>query len=321
MYSIVLILPYFGKLSPFNDYWIKSVEKNNTVNFLMITDQNVKYIPNNMRVVKMTFNSFVLKLSKMLDCDFSFIYPYKLCDLKPAYGYLLYDYIKEFDFWGHCDNDLIFGDIRRFITNDVLRNNDRILTRGHFTLYRNTPEVNLVFKKAEPSYKKVFSHTDIFHFDEHPVTGKYWFENLRDKVYDKIIFDDLDWHKFNFVDVHKHYTLDKGRDYFIYSFENGKLFRVFCENGKIGKEEIMYAHFQKRNIEVLSEPSDNFIIIPNKFVSPSPELNYDYLKKVNRKDCIYPFKVFLYVKWKALKRRAFLFKRKVLQNTTLIRNK
>ena len=59
----------------------------------------------------------------------------------------------------------------------------------------------------------------------------------------------------------------------------GKLFRLFCENGKIGKEEIMYAYFQKRNIEVLSEPSDNFIIIPNKFVSPSPEvINYDYLK-------------------------------------------
>ena len=41
--------------------------------------------------------------------------PYKLCDYKPVYGLIFDEDLQDYDFWGHCDVDLIFGDIRKFI--------------------------------------------------------------------------------------------------------------------------------------------------------------------------------------------------------------
>ena len=137
MFSIVIIIPYFsggGKFARSNDFWLKSVEKNTSVDFLMFTDKEISNYPQNMKVVKMPFTDLCERFQRMLDCDISNLHPYKLCDFKPAYGYLFQEYIKKYDFWGHCDNDLILGDIRHFLTDDILGKNDRLLTRGHFTL-------------------------------------------------------------------------------------------------------------------------------------------------------------------------------------------
>lgn len=38
-------------------------------------------------------------------------YPYKLCDFKPAYGFLFPEIIKRYDFWGHGDIDVVYGNI------------------------------------------------------------------------------------------------------------------------------------------------------------------------------------------------------------------
>jgi len=46
---------------------------------------------------------------------------YKLCDFKPAYGLIFSEHFKDYDFWGYCDIDIIFGNIRAYMT-DVLLN-------------------------------------------------------------------------------------------------------------------------------------------------------------------------------------------------------
>ena len=46
--------------------------------------------------------------------------PYKLCDFKPAYGKIFEDYLEAYDFWVHCDLDIRWGDIRKFIPEKVL---------------------------------------------------------------------------------------------------------------------------------------------------------------------------------------------------------
>ena len=33
-------------------------------------------------------------------------------DLRPAYGVLFEEYLDGYDFWGHCDLDVLFGRIR-----------------------------------------------------------------------------------------------------------------------------------------------------------------------------------------------------------------
>ena len=94
--------------------------------------------------------------------------PYKLCDYKPMYGEALKAYLSGYDFWGHCDMDLIWGQLNRFITDDVLDNYDMIGVYGHLIMYRNNEEMNTLFKKngGQFSYKQVCLYADNFSFDE-----------------------------------------------------------------------------------------------------------------------------------------------------------
>lgn len=74
---------------------------------------------------------------------------------KPAYGAALMEDLIKYDFWGYCDVDLIFGDLKIFITDDILDRNDRIYNLDHFTLFRNIDRMNN-FYKIEPNLKIVF---------------------------------------------------------------------------------------------------------------------------------------------------------------------
>lgn len=65
--------------------------------------------------------------------------------------------------------DMIFGDIRKFITDDILDSFDKVLKHGHFTLIRNTRAANAFYKMEVPgkhNYKEVFSSPKNYAFDE-----------------------------------------------------------------------------------------------------------------------------------------------------------
>ena len=47
-------------------------------------------------------------------------------------------FVKKYDFWGYCDLDLIFGDIRKFVNEEVLNTYEKIYNRGHLTLFKNS---------------------------------------------------------------------------------------------------------------------------------------------------------------------------------------
>ena len=91
---------------------------------------------------------------------------YKLCDFKPALGYIFSDYIKKYDFWGYCDIDIIFGNIRAFMTDDLLNEYDVISARhdyltGCFALYKNNQDMCELFNKAKTT-KKFSQNREIF---------------------------------------------------------------------------------------------------------------------------------------------------------------
>jgi len=80
------------------------------------------------------------------------------------------DYIKNYDFWGYCDIDIIFGNIRTFMTNELLNEYDVISARhdyltGCFALYRNNSVMRVLFKQSK-DYRKVFTEPRNFSFDE-----------------------------------------------------------------------------------------------------------------------------------------------------------
>lgn len=225
---------------------------------------------------------------------------YKLCDFRVAYGEIFSTLLIGYDFWGHCDNDLIFGDIREFITDDILEKNDRILSRGHFSLYRNTPGVNAVYKKTSPDYRTVFTSPKNFCYDEWPGTSRYWRDHLDDRFYDGIVFDDIHYLKHAFVTVHKR-ELDKGRNNFVYLFQTGKLYRCFEQDGQVRREETMYAHFQKRKLEVKTMVDDTFAIVPNMIITTPASIDIEFLRKYGRPKLFYS--QYFRIKYNTLKRR------------------
>ena len=118
----------------------------------------------------MSIDDFKRRASKKLRLPVDFSEPYKINDFKPAYGVLFPEIIKGYDFWGHGDIDIIFGNIRNFMTAEILRTHDIICVRhdhitGFFTLFRNCNKMNTLYKSSK-DYKKVFSSERHFCFDE-----------------------------------------------------------------------------------------------------------------------------------------------------------
>lgn len=61
----------------------------------------------------------------------------------------------------------------------------------------------------------------------------------------------------------------------IYSYENGSLYRCYLLNGEFEKEEVLYVHFQKRDLsinagllELISD--DRWLVVPNYFTKWEP---------------------------------------------------
>jgi len=171
-HSIAVIIPYFGKEPWYFNFFIHSCARNSSVRFFIIADEIVNNgnIPNNVIIINQKFEEIKGLIAKKLGYSVALDSPHKLCDFKPAYG-IIFDYLLQgFDFWAHCDIDIIFGNIRKFITAQILENYDIISVRsefitGPFALYRNCNDVNTLFKKSK-SHQIVFQTSEYCGFDE-----------------------------------------------------------------------------------------------------------------------------------------------------------
>jgi hypothetical protein len=98
----------------------------------------------------------------------------KMSDLKPAYGMIFADDLQGFPYWAYTDFDVAWGDIRKFLTDELLHAHDIISSRtdrlcGHFTLFRNTPEYNRTYELI-PDVIRAMGHYTHFHLDETVLT-------------------------------------------------------------------------------------------------------------------------------------------------------
>ena len=133
----IVILPYFGKFNSYFKLWLESCSKNETIDWLLVTDCDITYeLSSNIKIIKTTMNQLKNDFQKKFDFKIRLEKPYKLCDYKPLYGYLFSDYIQGYDFWGYCDCDLVFGDIDSFLDVDLFEQYDKVLRNGHLSLIR-----------------------------------------------------------------------------------------------------------------------------------------------------------------------------------------
>src|SRR5690606_24694359 len=133
-------------------------------------------VPDNVFFQSMTIDEINKSIRDRLGFDSRISHPYKLCDIKPAYGMIFREFIQDFDYWGYGDIDVVYGDLSKWLTSNTL-SCDIISFRkkwlsGSLTLIRNSDSVNQLFLES-PDVKRVFESPDHFEFDE---VSRCWFQ-------------------------------------------------------------------------------------------------------------------------------------------------
>ena len=269
MKSIVLIFPYFGQLPAQYSMWRASALRNPSVDFMFFTDADVEPAKN-IIVRKMLFSDFQQIVKKAFDFPVVLDRPYKLCEYKQAYGYILRDYIKAYDFWGYGDLDLVYGDIRTFITDDVLVHNKFLLGWGHLTLLRNDSDTTTYFMHhvdGYQDYKDAFTTSQITFFDEYDHKGcsDKWRDCRPDDCWLEWPFDNVSKPKQSY---HMN-SLTRDWKQVLFEHEGSKLYMLrHLGGGRFEKKESLYAHFQHRPfMRDYVTDYDHFLITPDKIIN------------------------------------------------------
>lgn len=294
MTKIGIVIPYFGKFPNYFNLFLKSCEKNLTIDWLIFSDIETPYdYPANVRRFHMTFPEMKALFQSKFDFPIALENPYKLCDYKVMTGYLFSEYLQGYDYWGYSDVDMLFGDIRKFLPDEKIQNYDKVGHLGHLTLYRNTDEINTLFMKpigGNEVYRTVLSSDAHFSFTEWCGT------NINDIFVDqkKTIwfcndFFDVEAYEENFrrITLNVRYEDLASRKWVVEkqatfaSWEDGRVYQWTKCKGEWEKKEYMYVHFQKRKMEVCIDPvsTDRFLCVPNQFVPYADEIPGEYVHR------------------------------------------
>ena len=277
-HSVALILPYFGTFPNYFPLWLKSAGANPNFTFMIFTDIDMSSynMPANVHVYAMTLEEIRQRAAKHLDFEPVLNVPYKLCDYKPMYGLIFEDYITGYDFWGHVDPDIIWGDIGSFVTDELLNTKGRISRWGHFELYRNTEKINRFILHKLPgwniSYRDVYRTSRIKGLDEIGLTARL-FNNFTD--------GGGGYYAVEFAGIATGYKqfICSGRTVSAFRWNKGKLYGLAIEGCPERNIEYMYAHVQSRamrfNASLLEK--DSFMFVPNEFTEDH-ELTYEEIQ-------------------------------------------
>lgn len=275
-YNIAILTCWYGPYPWYFPYFIHSCSYNPTIDFYIITD-NVQSIPSrpaNVIIVHKTIDDLKAIANEKLGFVVSIDNPYKLNDFKPAYGFIFPEIIEGYDFWGHSDLDIIYGDIREFLNDEMLTLYDFIslrhdYTTGCFCLYRNNQKINTIFMRSK-DYRLVLSNAQHYCFDE----CNFAWDELKSG---KSIFE-LQTEIESFTHLMKAAeTTNEIKVHFDFILMEGKTGRIVFDNGKViyknKFEAVLFHLFWLKKVYNPKEVKE----IPNKYYI-SPTRIYHYRK-------------------------------------------
>ena len=161
---------WYGKWPQYIRAFLESCRWNSTIDWLIITDQDQPAdCPPNVRIRQMSFDSLRQYAGGALGIVPQWKDSYKLCDVRPALGFVFSEEIKAYDFWGYGDTDVIYGNIRAIYNGDVWQHDvissHEILVAGHFCLLANKAEIVKAFMKVR-GWKAIIADARHRAFDE-----------------------------------------------------------------------------------------------------------------------------------------------------------
>ena len=268
--KIALIVLYFGPLPPYFPVWLKSAEANPDVDFLLWSDQEIRADAPNFRVCKCTLKELQERFSKTLNRPLEIPNGYKLCDYRPAYGLLFEEELRGYDFWGHCDIDLVFGRIRHSLTDEILSAYDRFYAYGPLSVYRNSEKMNHAFELPGSWFTldEVFGPIHIG-VDEFSGINRICLQNGI-SWYTGIDFAHLDGDLQNRLEIRRNqpnYPVQ------IFYYLDGRAFQRYVSGEQIKEREWVYIHWiRKRPVpERLPAPGEAVVVTPQKLIVCAPQ--------------------------------------------------
>jgi hypothetical protein len=155
---LILLCFYFGKWPAWMNFFVESCRWNPDVHWRFYTDcgepenraGNIDYVP-------ISFDDYKALARARLGIAFDPLHPYKLCDLRPALGFLHEQDTIGYPYFGYADIDVIYGNIASFYGEERLAEFDIVSTHperlsGHFAVLRNTPVLRHAFERI-PNYR------------------------------------------------------------------------------------------------------------------------------------------------------------------------
>jgi hypothetical protein len=155
MMRIRILIPYFGRWPHWMPFFVASCRANPDINWLLFSDcGELPDAPDNVQVRAIDFADYCRLVGARLGISFAPDSPYKLCDLKPALGFIHAEDLDGYDFWGFSDIDLVYGQLRRYFTDQRLARYELLSTHerrisGHFCLLRNNKHMREAFRAVE----------------------------------------------------------------------------------------------------------------------------------------------------------------------------
>lgn len=254
MNKVAMIIPYIGKFPKFLNTTLYTCSKNRNIDWYIFTDQSIENydaIYENIFFHKTTLENIKQKIEvvsgrRNIKCDT----PYKLCDYKPLYGEIFSDYLTDYDYWGYCDFDTVFGNLDEFLKVPLEKEYDKIGNWGHFTLIKNTPEINhryMLSVKENGQRLNLFDEmvktNKVVHFDETAGINRIYRENGFESYDNQDLCGDILYENLDLYSNDKRFV-KASRMCFVW--DDGKVYLVYKKHNQINFNEFGYVHLQKR---------------------------------------------------------------------------
>ena len=249
--SIRLVVPYFGERPSYLPLVMRSMAANPDVHWLLITDEPVPDTPPNVTVHLSRFTDLADRIQTHFDFPICLPTPYKLCDFRPAFGEVFRDELAGYDFWGHCDLDVVFGQIRDHLPPEAFEA-DKVLIQGNFALYRNTVAAAGWFRHEIDGigYRAVMTDPRAMHFDE--MAGMHYvLRDLGVPYWQQDVIFDISFRRYR-----TRAERPEGRDPRRYAWEAGEVCEYRLEAGAVVRRTALLIHLQKR---VMRPPSSDVL--------------------------------------------------------------
>ncbi|MCW8926485.1 MAG: hypothetical protein OQJ84_09525 [Xanthomonadales bacterium] len=172
--SICIVIPYFGAWPEWMGLFLESCRANPSVDWLFYTDCKTPQtdIPSNVRFTDLQIQDFLAMAERKVGIRIAWDNPYKICDLRPAFGLIFEEQLRRHQFWGWGDIDVIYGNIRLHLTEEMMSKDCVSFSKehlsGHLCLWRNNQTVNNWFRSL-PDWQERMENLEYTQLDEsHP---------------------------------------------------------------------------------------------------------------------------------------------------------